>query len=196
MNLLHYAEEKPERKSMEKSTVRIGLAILAIALVVGLAACGGGDSESEVTTTDDGFKQVEAIDMVFEWQVDGDNLNVRLEAPATGWVGVGFDPDSIMKGANFLMGYVVDGQATVEDHWGDGLTTHVKDDEQNVSSVQGSESDGTTSLSFTIPLDSGNDQDKPLTEGETYDVLLAYSGADDFVTEHEQSERKKVEITL
>ncbi len=181
---------------MKTTTKRTGLAIVAILVLIGVAACAGDDSESEVATTDDGFKHVEAIDMVLEWKVNGDNLDVRVEAPATGWVGVGFDPDSIMKGANFLMGYVVDGEATVEDHWGDRLTTHVKDDEQNVSNVQGSESEGTTSLQFTIPLDSGDDQDKPLTEGETYDVLLAYSGADDFVTEHEQSERKKIEITL
>ena len=43
-----------------------------------------------------------------------------------------------------------------------------------------------TSISFTIPLDSGDALDKPLVPGVSYKVIVAYGpdGADEFGTYH------------
>ena len=105
-----------------------------------------------------------------------------------------------MKGTNFILGYVEDGNPSIADHYGNGLTKHSADEELGGSShvelMEASEDDGGTMLHFTIPLDSGDEYDKPLTPGESYEILLAYSSEDDFVTEHGDSERTKIEVEL
>ena len=47
----------------------------------------------------------------FAWKVDGDKLAVKLTAETEGWVGIGFNPINEMKGANFILGYVKNGEA-------------------------------------------------------------------------------------
>jgi hypothetical protein len=129
-------------------------------------------------------------DVRFFWTVQGENIEVKLVAPTNGWIGIGFNPDvpENMKGANFLIGYVKGGKAEVVDHYGTELKKH-KDDEKiegksDVSNVSGSEQDGQTVLEFTVPLDSGDPMDKPVTvQGDTI-VLLAYGRSDSIVLKH------------
>lgn len=49
------------------------------------------------------YKTLTIGDMVFRSIVDGKNLKVRIFAPTTGWIAVGFGPKSAMKGANFII---------------------------------------------------------------------------------------------
>ena len=186
------------RKRLKSTTVVLFMALFVLAL----ASCGGGGEKeaAEVETLDSGFKQVETMDMAFQWKVDGDTLEVILESPESGWVAAGFDPDSIMKGANFIIGYVQNGEPQVKDHWGNSPIKHSDDEElggsNDVTVIEGSEDENGTMLHFSIPLDSGDEYDKPLTAGETYKVLLAYSPSDDFVTQHSEDSRGSVEIEL
>ena len=54
----------------------------------------------------------------------------------------------------------------------------------DLSNVSGSEQDGQTVLEFTVPLDSGDPKDKPLSvEGDTI-VMLAYGRSDSIVLKH------------
>ena len=41
--------------------------------------------------------------MTFQWRVEGQELHVGLKAETTSWVGVGFNPSSGMKDANFIL---------------------------------------------------------------------------------------------
>ena len=169
--------------------------ILATALV----ACGGKES-IEVTTTSDGFRQVKVIDSTLQWKIQGATLEVKVTAPARGWVGVGFDPDSIMKGANFIIGYVEAGVGRIEDHYGNKLTEHLSDVElggtENATLISATESASSTTLHFSIPLDSGDEFDKPLVGGQTYKILLAYHDSDDFVSEHSGDARIGFDVEL
>lgn len=151
------------------------------------AAAGGDEADSEGAD----FAELTASDMVFRYRVVGDSMEVEVEAPTTGWVAVGFDPERGMQGANFVIGYVAGGEATVEDHYGNGMTSHSSDESlggrRDVTEVTGTESDGSTTIGFRLPLDSGDEYDKPLESGGEYTVLLAYgpNNADDVTSYHQ-----------
>jgi hypothetical protein len=99
----------------------------------------------------------------------GDTAEVTVSAPVTGWVAVGFDPSNRMKDANFLIGYVKNGVAAARDDFGVGATSHAEDEKiggkNNIISFSGTESDGTTTMTFIIPRDSGDSKDHPLSPG-------------------------------
>lgn len=121
----------------------------------------------------------------FEWQINGENLDVKLTAKTEGWVSVGFNPTDMMKDANILIGYVKDGQAVVEDHYGNSAVKHKKDKTQNVSNVSGKEENGITELSFTIPLSSGDKEDyAPIAKSGPTKVILAYGKSDSIKLKH------------
>ena len=107
-----------------------------------------------------------------------------LERRTEGWVAVGFDPSSRMKDANFLIGYVEDGQAFLSDQYGSGQTSHDSDESlggtSDFSNLDGAEEEGLTWLSFTIPLDSGDRYDRPLSTGNSYKVILAAGSSDGY----------------
>lgn len=170
----------------------------SVAFVVVLSGCGAEAEEPKQRTSGTGASSITAIDMTLSWEVSGEMLNVTLESPETGWVAVGFDPSQMMQDANFILAYVKDGEVSVSDDYGTWLTSHQTDESLggtfDVSDASGRESSDGTTVSFSIPLDSGDEYDRPLEPGKTYTVLLAYSRADDFSTVH--ANKASVEITL
>lgn len=132
---------------------------------------------------------VEAQDMSFSWKIDGDKLAGKVAAKTDSWVGVGFNPSQKMKDANYVIGYVKDGQVTIADEFGTTATGHKSDDDaggkSDVTVVGGTEEGGMTTIEFIIPLDSGDEKDGKLTaDGDTV-VLLAYgAGRDSFKSKH------------
>lgn len=122
--------------------------------------------------------EVKAKDMTFAWKVDGDTLHAKMSAKTKGWVGVGFNPSKKMKDANFILGYVKDGQAKVVDHFGTKATGHADDTKEggseDVTLVGGTEDKGVTVIEFTMPINSGDKMDSALTaDGDTI-LLLSY----------------------
>ena len=122
--------------------------------------------------------EVTAKDMTFAWKVDGDTLHAKMSAKTKGWVGVGFNPSSKMKDANFILGYVKDGKAEVVDHFGTKATGHGEDSKNggsdDVTLVAGTEDNGLTTIEFTMPVNSGDKMDGTLNaDGDTM-LLLAY----------------------
>lgn len=134
------------------------------------------------------------------WANDGDSLTMAIEAPAEGWVGVGLDPDNGMQGADFKLAAVLDSETRVTDAWGAQPTGpgHPPDEELGgtddiVESAVVTE-DGATRFEFRVPLDSGDEYDKPLEPGNTYAIIVAYAGSDDYNAYH--SARQAGEIVL
>jgi opacity protein-like surface antigen len=143
--------------------------------VVSAAVCLWGLSSAQSASYE---HEVEAKGVTFAWTVDGATLHGKLFAKTEGWVGVGFNPSNKMKDANFILGYVKDGEATVVDHFGDKSTGHSADEKlggsSDVTLVGGSEDNKMTTIEFTIPLDSGDQYDSVLNaDGDTV-LLLAY----------------------
>ena len=145
-----------------------------------------------------GYNEITKSKITLEWKVDGPNLEVILTAPTKGWVAVAFDPSSMMKDANFIIGYVDGDEVVVRDDFGTYFTAHAPDDSlggsTDVKVIEGNETKKETMISFIIPLNSGDEYDKVLEEGVTHLVLIAFSDKDDFTVRHRK--RVKVKITL
>jgi hypothetical protein len=147
---------------------------------------------ADQTVTEDGGN------MVVSWKIEGDNITFTMKAKTTGWVAVGFNPTTMMKDANILIGRVKKGKAKVEDHFGISSIKHKKDKrargKSNVSNVSGSEENGWTTLSFTIPLDSKDKADQPLDPKAETTLLLAYGKKDSFKDKHSFVKSLKVKL--
>lgn len=137
-----------------------------------------------------GYEKVEVSGITLEWRSDGTNLDVRVFAPTTGWVAVGFNPSSMMKDANFIIGYVAGNDVFISDEFGSTQTSHTPDADlggsDNVFNKEGTQTGNGTRITFSIPLNSGDSYDQVLVPGQTYKIILAYGpdGADDFTTKH------------
>jgi len=166
-------------------------AVCMLMLLIAAALFARGDQEAEAVApvqSEDGYTTVQVGDIKSGCKIEGDRLFVTLSAPTKGWISVGFKPGTMMKDANIIIGYVAGGELVLEDHFGVGNIAHKADTElggtMDVEAVEGSESDGATSFTFSIPLDSGDEYDQPLAAGETVKIILAYAGKDDFKVKH------------
>ena len=134
---------------------------------------------------------IEAAGVTFHWMNDAEHLYVALAADTGGWISVGFDPEGKMQGANFILGYVQDGQTFIQDMFGTkpaGPGSHPSDEDlggsNDVLEYGGQEKGSLTVIEFKIPLDSGDRYDKPLRSGASYDLILAVGSSDDFDSYH------------
>jgi len=181
------SEEEPEPESETETAVSESTTSVGIWAVDGVVDLG----EYVHSTT--------VSDVAVHWSNDGNLLRIALESPGTGYVSIGLDPVDRMEGANFIIGYVQEGEAYVRDDFGTGPTSHAADTERggedNVLSFAGTEWADHTVLEFVIPLDSGDEMDKALVPGRTYDILVAYHDLQDgFTSRH--SRRGEGTITL
>ena len=142
------------------------------------------------------FQTLNAGEMTFRSAVVGKNLRVEIFAPTAGWIAVGFDPEFMMKGANFLIGYAVGDQVVIEDQFGVSSFHHQRDVElggkDHIMEKSASTLANGTEIRFTIPLDSGDPYDKKLEVGKTYKIILAYGTTTDLGKKH----RKKYAAEL
>lgn len=134
------------------------------------------------------------------WRNDAEYLYIAFEAKTNGWVAVGLDPERRMKGANYLIGILSEGQVKVYDAYGTGEVgaTHPADEElggkDNIVAFAGVQEGGLTRFEVQIPLDSGDPYDKPLKPGEAYTVIAASSGSAQFNAPH--TSRSSGQMTL
>lgn len=134
--------------------------------------------------------EIKAEDMTFAWTLDASNIHIKLSAKTTGWVGIGFTPDGSMLGANIIIGAVKKGKVRIQDHFGNRNRGHIPDKKQggtnDISNAEGSEENGITTISFTMPLDSGDKFDLPAIKADGTDkIILAYgAGRDSFKSRH------------
>ncbi len=144
-------------------------------------------------------RQTDVVGVEVNWSVDRSALRVGLVSPGTGWVAIGFDPQSMMDKANLLLGAVVNGAVVARDDVGTGPFSHAPDTsvggQDSLLAAAGREADGQTTFEFAIPLDSGDSADRPLSLGQTIKIIVAYQAtSDDFSERH--SRRGAGEITL
>lgn len=138
-------------------------------------------------------------DMTFAWSVDGDKLAAKVSGPTKGWVSVGFNPTKKMKDANIIIGYVKKGKVKITDEFGTAATQHKADKKiggkDDVTVVGGTEADNTTTIEFTIPLDSGDAKDGVLVPDADTVVILAYGpDKDSFRLKHPKAYTKTVNL--
>ena len=100
-----------------------------------------------------------------------------------------------MQGANYLFGYVENGEARLWDAYGTAPTgpNHPPDEElggtDDIVTFAGTEEDGITRFEIQIPLDSGDDYDQALAPGQSYPIIIAIGDADDYNAYHRRYDR-------
>jgi hypothetical protein len=143
-------------------------------------------------------KTVTAGKFTMTYTIEGTNLVASVTAPVTGWIAVGFNPSKMMKDANINIGYADGATSVVQDQFGSGMFSHKPDSalggKNDLTSASCIEKDGTTTLSFTIPLDSGDKNDTKLVPGQKVKLIFAASTKDDISKKH--SITGKTETTL
>jgi hypothetical protein len=162
-------------------------AVAFSSITLGTPDPGGSDSTGVVPDTL-GYHHVDTADYQFHWKIENDSIRCILSANTSGWVAVGFDPVIRMQGANFIIGYVSNNVVSIRDDYGVSQTAHSSDislgGSENLSQKAGNESNGVTTISFTMPLNSGDTYDKALNPLNTYPVIFAKGDTDDFSSLH------------
>lgn len=166
--------------------------VIAGALLVFLGPHASADETDPLTGSgsDNEFSEVVDGDFTFRWRVDGDELEAVMSAPTTGYVSVGFHPTVMMMSAEIVIGYVENGVAHIQHHFGTGPVSHESleslGEEGHVTVVDASEVDGVTTIRFRMPLSYGGEYDRPLVPGESTPVIWAYGpdGANNFADYH------------
>jgi hypothetical protein len=116
------------------------------------------------------------------WDSDGQNIYFGIKAKTTGWIALGIQPGSKMKGADIILGYVEGGKAYVSDHFSAGdFGPHKVDTEfggeNNILEYGGGEEGEYTTIEFKRALDTGDKYDQALSPGLN-DIIWAF-GTDD-----------------
>ncbi len=88
-------------RKMKSFITLFGVVILLLS--IGHSALG---KEGKQFMNEEGYYEITGAKITLEWKIDGPDLEVILTAPTRGWVPVGFDPSSLMKDANLIIGYV------------------------------------------------------------------------------------------
>lgn len=173
---------------MRRKLLSFSLGILFCFGCAGITAAAQYDHETDV----DG--------MIFSWKVADGTLHVKLSAKTTGWVGIGFNPSEQMKDAGFVLGFVKNGKVELRDDFGESVRNHKEDTDlggtADVTVIGGEEKKGSTTIEFSMPLDSGDKNDSVIDpNGETV-VLLAYGGKrDSFISKHQFKTKIKVNLS-
>jgi hypothetical protein len=116
------------------------------------------------------------------WHSDGQNIYFGIKAKTTGWISLGIQPGSKMKGADIVLGYVEGGKVYVSDHFSAGdFGPHKVDTEfggnDNILEYGGSEQGEYTTIEFKRALNTGDQYDNALSPG-IVDIIWAF-GSDD-----------------
>ena len=93
----------------------------------------------------------------------------------------GFDPESAMKGANIIFLALDEGELLVRDDFGTSSFGHDGDirlgGSGDITMSAAIKENSHTVYEFSIPLDSGDEFDKVLSPGNTYNIILAVNNS-------------------
>lgn len=122
------------------------------------------------------------------WTADEANLYVAVKAETQGWLAIGFDPESKMKDADIVIGYIKDGKLTISDQYSAGqFGPHLPDVDQggsdDILASAGKSEGGFTTIEFKRKLDTGDRFDKVLGKG-THKIIWAYGSDPIFTLKH------------
>jgi len=139
-----------------------------------------------------------ATDWSFSWVITTNTVEFTMSAPTTGWIALGFNPSSRMKDADYILAYVENGKIHISDEYGTGNISHKSDvslgGQESAKAIAFVEEPKKTTITFALPLNSGDKYDKVFIKGEKYKVLAAYSTSKNFSSKHRK--RDSVDIVL
>jgi hypothetical protein len=182
------------KKHFLKQIVVISVILIGFSLLWGCKT----DKTTAEAAEEPGFQAVSELGVTFQWKIEDGMLEGILTGNTEGWIAVGFNPTDMMEGANLVIGYVEDEEVYIRDDYGSWLTSHVSDESvggsDDINIISGEEKNGTTSLRFSIPIDSGDEYDGTLNLGGKNTILLSYGGNDSFTSMHRGKTKLEVDF--
>ena len=176
----------------------VHLASAALLVCAASLPLTAANDSAVATAKETPYTTVKAGKFTFAYKVDGANLCARVTYPTKGWVAVGFNPTSMMKGANMIMGALVNGKTVSSDEYGVSDVSHKPDTaiggKNNILSADCKQANGVTEFSFTIPLDSGDPKDVKLSVGAKVKVIFAAGATANFKDKHIDVEKKTITL--
>ncbi len=167
------------------------LLVLVVLAVSGLVFANGESEEAAgPVEADDGFMELVTEDVELRWRIDGSEIEFHVGGATTGWVAIGFNPSQAMADADYIIGYVSGTDVMVRDDFGVGMFAHNADTaiggNDDLTLIDGEESDGFTRLRLRRPLAAGDEYDQALAAGDDIEVIWALGpdGADNFSSHH------------
>lgn len=135
-------------------------------------------------------------------EVSWEHLSARthfsVKAPTQGWIAIGFNKKSDLKGTFLIMCRIVDSVVEVEPHYilGPGDYKPVADLNQRVAvrDISGVQDEKTSKIQFSIPSEVSGNYSCSFLAGDTYHMLLAYSLSPEF--QHHSIMRTSVLVVL
>ena len=143
-------------------------------------------------------KEITVKGMKFSYQLLGNEIEITLEAPTTGWIGIGFnDQNSIVK-SDLLLFHVIRDKVEALDMHVIGFGNPKKDlslgGTMDIKKLKGKEENGTTKIQFSLPFPSEDVYDFKHSINEQFWLILAYSTHDEF--DHHSRMREHIQFTL
>lgn len=168
-------------------------------VMVILSAVSAHDMGLLAAETDaDGWQFVEIEGSVLSWMENEESYSFRLDAPATGWLAVGFGGGPAMKDASLIIGYADDEGSHYRDDHGTSPISHSpdmdRDGTDDIIEADVIDSDGSSSFTFTIPKEPADELDPVLSPGITIRVLVAWGTSDGFSGMHSEAHSAEIEL--
>jgi len=111
-------------------------------------------------------------------------------------VAIGFNPEKMMQGADFVIAYAEGGEVFARDDYGSWYTSHDSDislgGSDDIEIISGSEDESGTTVQFRKPLSSEDANDHTFSIGEEIPVIFAYSNDDSFTGMHLKKGKAKI----
>ncbi len=141
---------------------------------------------------------IEKNGMSVHLQRDSEYLTITMTAPTDGWVTIGFNESVDITGAYLLMGRVRGTIAEVVEYTtispGNYKPISSLGAQVRVKNVRGRQTQGYTSLTFSLPINMQGEFQKSLEKGTEYVLIMAYSTSDDF--DHHSIMRTSIHMAL
>ncbi|CAG7836005.1 unnamed protein product [Allacma fusca] len=163
--------------------LKIKVALFATIISLGFASAGKiMESDSSEGAQLNNFERAEQLSPLINvtWSVDFDNETVTFDVSAltSAYVGFGFSSEGGMYNADMVTGGVDNNGVTYfQDRYSASIGEPVVDMEQNWSLISAREARGITNLRFVRDFDTGDVQDLPIQDQETY-FIWAIGSAD------------------
>jgi hypothetical protein len=154
-----------------KKLLYMAIAVAIAATSLSSQAIDGLIAEKEYPTTLNAGKA-----LVYA-RLDGENLRLAIDAPASGWVSIGLGSER-MNGSRLFMAYVKDGVAFYSEELATGVS-HRKASDASALQSAARESGGRTVFEFSVKA-------AHFLKGGVVDLIWGYSEADDFRTKHRE----------
>ncbi len=205
------SKKKKQMKLSHKTMGYITLILVTYTIVSGLIFTGilrlpvsesgtevssGQTDQKTVRSSNFSENQIEVAGILFSWRIENGYLEGELKSPGKGMAAVGFNPENLMQGADFVIGYVENGKVYIRDDFGSWYTSHDSDitlgGTKDVEILGGSENESGTTIQFRKPLSSEDINDHTFTIGEEIPVIFSYSDEDSFTGMHLDKGKAKI----